>query len=63
MRILRLIGAVAALVTSFWIGRIVLHGYTHHAHLDVFHLVVALIAGLGGLVLLRRAVGGSSRLA
>ena len=58
---LRLIAAMAALVTSIVIGRIVFHGYTHHGHLDVFHLVVTIIAGLGGLALLRRAVLGSSR--
>jgi hypothetical protein len=58
---LRLIGAVAALVTSFLVGKIVLHGYTHHGHLDMFHLVVALLSGLGGLALLRLVVLSSSR--
>jgi hypothetical protein len=61
MRALRLIGAVAALVTSVVVGRMVLHAFTEHGHLDLFHLVVAAVAGVGGLVLLRRVVLGASR--
>jgi hypothetical protein len=47
--------AVAALVASVFLFRIVLHGYTDHGHLDVFHLVVALTTAVGGLLMLIRA--------
>ncbi len=54
--VLRVVGAVAALITSVILGRIVLHSYTDHGHLDVFHLVVALVAAVGGLALLGMVV-------
>ena len=58
--VVRVIGAVAALITSVLLGHIVLHSYTDHGHLDVFHLVVALVAAIGGLALLGRALFNSA---
>jgi hypothetical protein len=40
MKAVPTVGATLALVASIFVLRIVLHGYTHHGYLDVFHLVV-----------------------
>ena len=48
--------AVLAFVTSFVLVRPVLHAYTDHGHLDVFHLIVATVAAMGGVLLLYRGL-------
>ena len=63
MRAIQFLGALAALVVSVYVSRIVLHGLTDHGHLDVFHLVVASTLAAGGLLLLHRAVRRSPRAA
>ena len=54
MRALKVIAAVAALVASVLLFRIVLHGYAHHGYLDVFHGGVASGSALLGVFLMRR---------
>lgn len=61
MRALKILGAVAALVASAWLFRIVLHGYTHHGLLDVFHGAVATTSAFGGVFLLRHAFSRRNR--
>lgn len=56
MRQLLLVGAALAFVASIFLMRIVLHEYTGHGHLDVFHLLVALGAGGLGIALALRAL-------
>lgn len=63
MRAVEFLGAMAALIVSVFVGRIVLHGLTDHGHLDVFHLVVAAAAAIAGFLLLYRAIRGSPRAA
>lgn len=47
-------GAALAIAASIFLLRIVLHAYTDHGHLDVFHLIVAIgSASIGVLLLLR----------
>ena len=55
MRALQAVGAVLALLATIWLLRIVVHGFTDHGHLDVFHLAVAIGSALVGLLFLRRA--------
>ena len=55
MKALPAVGAVLALVVSVFLLRIVVHGYTHHDHLDVFHLVVGIGSAVAGLLLMRRS--------
>jgi hypothetical protein len=55
MRGLQVLGGVLALVASILLVRIVLHGYTDHGHLDVFHLLVAIGSALVGLFFVWRA--------
>ena len=55
MKALPTIGALLAVVASVLLLRIVIHGYTGHGHLDVFHLAVAIASALAGLLLARRA--------
>ena len=55
MKGLLLVGAVICLVASIFVLRIVLHAYTDHDHIDVFHLAVGIAAAVAGLLLLRRA--------
>jgi hypothetical protein len=55
MRGVQLLGALLAIVASVLLLRIVLHGYTDHGHLDVFHLFVAMGAACAGVLLVRRA--------
>lgn len=47
---------VLAVVASLWLLRVVVHAYTDHAHLDVFHLVVGLTAAAAGGLILRRSL-------
>jgi hypothetical protein len=54
MKQLLLLGAALTFVASVFLMRIVLHGYTQHGHLDVFHLVVAIAAAFAGVLLLLR---------
>ena len=54
MRGLLALAAAAAFVGSILLMRIVVHGYTDHGHLDLFHLVVAVVAGVAGMFLLAR---------
>jgi hypothetical protein len=56
MKWVQLVLAVLALVGSIMLIRIVVHGLSDHGHLDVFHLLVALGGGVGGLMLIRRAL-------
>lgn len=56
MRTLLLLGATLAVVASILVLRIVIHGYTDHGHLDVFHLIVAVIAAAAGVLLLLRGL-------
>src|SRR5687768_4419755 len=56
MKSLLLISGIVAIIAGILLARIVVHGYTDHGHLDVFHLGVALVAGLGGALLLQRGV-------
>lgn len=58
MRGVQAVSGALAIVVSVWLFRIVLHSYTDHNHVDVFHLVVALGAAVAGLFLLWRAVAG-----
>ena len=58
MRQLLLVGAALAFVASIFIMRIVVHGYTDHGHLDVFHLVVGIGLAMGGTLLLFRTFRG-----
>jgi hypothetical protein len=60
VRLIQLVGAVVALIVSVYVSRIVFHGLTDHDHLDVFHLVVAVILAGGALLLLYRAARGSA---
>ena len=55
MRTIQLLGALAALIVTVFVARIVLHGLSDHGHLDVFHLVVAALTALGAFLLLYRA--------
>ena len=55
MRVFLSIGAIAVLVLAFYVGRIVLHGFADHGHLDTFHLVVSVFAVALAVALLRRA--------
>ena len=59
MKALLWLCAVAAIIASVLLSRIVLHGYTDHGHLDTFHLFVAIVSAMGGMVLMRRAATGS----
>lgn len=56
MRPLPAVGALLALVASVLLLRIVLHGYTDHGHLDVFHLLVGIGSAVAGLLLARRSL-------
>ena len=56
MKAIPALGAVLALVATVFVLRIVLHGYTDHGHLDVFHLVVGLASAALALVLSWRAL-------
>lgn len=56
MRILHLLAGVAAVAVSVLVARIVLHGFTDHGRLEVFHLVVAIAAAVLGLAVLYRAL-------
>ena len=55
MKVIQLVGAVVTLIVSVYVAGIVHHSLADHGHLDLFHLVVAAILGLGGLLLLYRA--------
>jgi hypothetical protein len=55
MKGILLAGAALALLASVYVMRIVVHGYTHHGNLDVFHLFVAIVSTSAGLFFLRRA--------
>ena len=61
MRILGLVAALAALVVGAYVSRIVVHGFTDHGQLDLFHLVVAAVLAVAGLLLLYRTFRGSPR--
>lgn len=54
MRLLLLAGAALTFVGSIFLMRIVLHGFTDHGHVDVFHLIVAIGAAFVGVLLLLR---------
>lgn len=54
MRGLLSLAATAAFVGSILLMRIVVHGYADHGHLDLFHLVVAIAAGVAGMFFLAR---------
>ncbi|HEX2168028.1 MAG TPA: hypothetical protein VHG09_12415 [Longimicrobiales bacterium] len=55
MRLLLSGGAALTIVASIFLLRIVVHGYTDHGHLDVFHLIIAVAAASIGVLLLLRA--------
>ena len=54
MRGLLSLAAAVAFVGSILLMRIVVHGYTEHGHLDLFHLAVAIGAGVAGMFLIAR---------
>ncbi|MCA1788779.1 MAG: hypothetical protein LC667_02665 [Thioalkalivibrio sp.] len=56
MKAIPALGAVLALAATVFALRIVLHGYTGHGHLDVFHLVVGLGSAALALVFAWRAL-------
>lgn len=56
MKPLLLLGAGLAFLVSIFLMRAVIHGYTHHAHLDVLHLTVAIGSASVGVLLLRGAL-------
>ncbi|MQA91828.1 MAG: hypothetical protein GEU90_16665 [Gemmatimonas sp.] len=56
MRVLQLFGATVGFIASIFLLRVVLHGYTEHAHLDLFHLTVGTASGFIALIFLRRAL-------
>ena len=56
MKALPAVGAVLAFFASVFVLRIVLHGFTDHGHLDVFHLLVGIGSVLVGFLLVRRAL-------
>lgn len=53
MRKLLLVGAALAFLVSIFLIRIVLHGYTGHGHLDLFHLIIAIGSAIVGVLFLR----------
>lgn len=55
MRKLQALGGLLAAVAGVLLLRVVLHGYTDHGHVDVFHLLVAAGAVVGGSLLVWRA--------
>lgn len=50
------LSGLLAVAASIWLLRGVLHGYTDHEHLDIFHLLVAVGSAAVGLFLLWRAL-------
>lgn len=56
MRGLQSLGGVLAVIASIWLLRIVLHAYTDHGHVDVFHLVVGIGSAVVGVILVRRSL-------
>lgn len=56
MRVIFALGAIATLLATVYIARIVLHGFTDHEHLDIFHLVVTAIGLAFTAALARRAL-------
>ena len=54
MKMIQLLGALVFLIMSVFVGGIVHHSLADHGHLDLFHLVVATVLGIGGLLLLYR---------
>lgn len=56
MKALPAIGALLVLVVSILLLRIVLHSYTDHGHLDVFHLVVGFGLAVASLLLVRHSL-------
>jgi hypothetical protein len=56
MKALPIVGALLAFSASIFVLRIVLHGYTHHDNLDVFHLIVGVASALLALGFTWRAL-------
>ena len=54
MRGLLSLAATVAFVGSILLMRVVVHGYIDHGHLDLFHLAVAIGAGVAGMFFLAR---------
>ena len=54
MRGLLSLAAAVAFVGSILLMRVVVHGYSDHGHLDLFHLGVAIAAGAAGIFFLAR---------
>lgn len=54
MKLLLTGGAALTMLASIFLLRIVIHSYTDHGHMDVFHLIVAIAAASVGVILLLR---------
>lgn len=54
MRGLLSLAAVIAFVGSILVLKIVMHGYSDHGRLDLFHLAVGIVVGVAGMFLLGR---------
>jgi hypothetical protein len=56
LRHLMLGAAALTFVASFFVMRIVIHSYTDHGHLDLFHLIVGIVSALIGVFLFLRVL-------
>jgi hypothetical protein len=54
MRGLLSLAAAVAFVGSILVMRTVVHGYSDHGHLDLFHLAIGIAAGVAGMFFLGR---------